>query len=94
MKRLNLKMIVGILTNAIITVIVQSSGEYGGLGEVMWGIIALNLVGIALVLFHTPRIGAWIIIISCIFFIPIGAIGVLGGKQVLNELEQEDIDEN
>lgn len=58
----------------------------------MWGVITVNLIGILLILLNTPRIGAWTIMISSICVFPIGAIGLFGGIQLLNELEQEAID--
>lgn len=48
----------------------------------------INLIGMILSIVVANRIGPNLVIIGNVIFVPIGLIGVLGGRQVLDKMER------
>lgn len=53
-------------------------------------VYGVYVVGFIMVLSGLTRIGAKIIIVSSIIYIPIGLIGILGGRKLLDELAKQE----
>lgn len=60
---------------------------------VMIGLSLMSLVGALLMLTPMNRAGAIIVIVFSIPFIPLGLIGVLGGRNCLDHLKRESFEQ-
>jgi len=49
----------------------------------------VHLIGILLVAFDRKKVGAYVILASAIFFIPIGIVGVIGARKILDKLKSD-----
>jgi hypothetical membrane protein len=86
-------MIGGIIVNALVVLAVGALGEYPAkLAMVLAVPVALSVLGAILVGVGQRKVGAWLVMIGCVVFVPIGLIGALGGRKVLDQLRQEEFE--
>jgi hypothetical protein len=70
------------------------SGEYPeAFGWIMSCFVALSLVGVVLMSGENKRLGAKLVMVGCVIFVPIGLIGVFGARQVLDALNREEFEQ-
>ncbi len=53
------------------------------------GVVLLCLGGVALMIAGLPRAGSWILFIGSIPMIPLGLLGMVGGRKSLDALSEE-----
>lgn len=82
--------IFGIVINATITVVLGASGEFPPiLVAIMASFSALSILGAIMIGRGQRRLGARMIFIGALPFVPIGLIAVFGAREVLDELKRE-----
>ncbi|GGX54668.1 hypothetical protein [Saccharospirillum salsuginis] len=59
------------------------------IGYTLFGLASMNLLGALLMLTPMNKAGAILVIVFSIPFVPIGIIGILGGRKWLDELKRE-----
>ncbi len=62
--------------------------QYEGLSVIFAGFLAFNVLGMLLILAGKIKPGATIYVIGCLPFVPIGMIGALGARKMLQDLKQ------
>lgn len=87
---INGKLLFGLLINAAMTAFVAI--EERVLLYVMGPFLALSLLGAALLLLGHARRGAQLVIAGSIGFIPAGLVAVLGARDVLDSLSQQELE--
>jgi hypothetical protein len=84
---------IGVLINALVATVICASGEYPDvLGQIMFGFVALSIAGIVLVAAGSRRTGAIVAMIGSVVFVPIGIIGAIGARKILDQLKQEEFE--
>lgn len=83
MKKMDFKMPLGTVIHLLAVVWISTEPRYEGLFIWMLPFVALNLVGMLLVMFDKAKLGAIVFIIGCVPFVPVGVVGILGAKQLL-----------
>lgn len=90
---MNPMLIAGVVINGFVTLAASSSGGYpDGLILVMGLFVALSVVGLIVIATGNKRLGAILAMIGCVIFVPIGLIGVFGGRKILDELKKEEFE--
>ncbi len=79
----------GFIIHFIINFNVLSNPEIPGLGLFLIPFTFINLIGLILILKGKQKIGANIFIYSSVIYVPIGLIGALGARNILNVLNKE-----
>ncbi len=51
--------------------------------------LILNSIGIIIILLGKPKIGSTLFLIGSIIFVPIGLIGAIGAKKILNKIKED-----
>ena len=83
--------VVSIIINTILVVILGSSGEYPPFLVGMMGVfLGLSILGAIISVAGAKKPGAVLIIIGCILFIPIGAIGIFGARKILDAAKEAE----
>lgn len=92
MKSINSLMIIWIIIHALFTIISSLSSEPEITFIFYFSIIsfALNCLGLLLILINKLKAGSILFFIGSIVFVPIGLIGVLGARKLLNEIKKEE----
>lgn len=78
-------MIVAVIIHAVLALIYLGSSEYGFLFYITGFIVLLNILGIVLIKMNKTIPGAWVFLISSACMIPIGIIGALGARKLIDE---------
>jgi len=85
--------IASVIINGLLVLLLGTTGEYpAGLSIAMGVSVLVSLGGALLIAAGARRPGAILVMIGCALFVPIGLIGVIGGRRVLDELKQEAFD--
>ena len=91
MKKTNGMILLSIFINTLLSFYVFY--ELPILGYVLFGFNALGMIG-QLILFASDQVklGAYLIIVSCAIHVPIGMIGVIGARKILDVNDEGDIE--
>ncbi|MBK8013093.1 MAG: hypothetical protein IPK13_17270 [Deltaproteobacteria bacterium] len=58
----------------------------------MAGAVALSLLGALMASGGERKLGARLVMVGCAVFVPIGLIGVLGARKILDEIDREEFE--
>ena len=84
-KRMNGFIIVGIIINGALVVL----REYpGGSAALMGWFVGISILGAMMIVAGKRKLGANMVIVGCVLFVPVGFIGIIGGVKVLNQLNE------
>ncbi|MCQ2028241.1 hypothetical protein [Stutzerimonas zhaodongensis] len=83
MIKMDFKMPLGAVIHLVAVIWISGEPRYEGLFVWMLPFLALNILGMLLVILGKTKPGAILFIIGCVPFIPIGVIGILGAKKSL-----------
>jgi hypothetical protein len=86
---MNGQVILGMLLNVVIAA-VAGLAVAPVLGIVMGLFWVMALFGMILSALGSPKHGAHLILVGCLPFAPIGLIGVLGARKILDEVAQRE----
>ncbi|HDZ55779.1 MAG TPA: hypothetical protein ENI17_04150 [Pseudomonas xinjiangensis] len=84
------RMFVGTLIHALVVIWVASDPHYAELFIWIIPFVILNVTGILLVIGGQARLGAIVFIVGCIPFVPVGLLGILGAKKLMDNLKREN----
>ncbi len=84
--KINTYMIAAIVIHLVLLLIFFFGNEIDGLAYIVLIGFLLNLIGVVLIVTDKPKSGAITFIVGSLFYIPIGLIGIWGGKLVLDEV--------
>lgn len=88
--------IAGIIANWFGTLIIASNGEFDDLYKTFAHIAmifaTISTIGIFLA-GSNKKLSGILIIIGSIFFVPLGLIGVFGGKKIFNQAVEKSLDD-
>ncbi len=90
MKSINPAMYIGVVMHTIITLSFFGDPDYSFLAYFVGAIVIANLIGIALIAANNKKLGAWIFLISSAILVPIGFIGAMGARKILDEEKQKE----
>ena len=79
----------GVAVDAISSVALVLQFEMPFLVPLCAGLVAISAVGMALALGGMPRLGAYLVMVGCLPFVPIGFIGFVGARNLLDELVRQ-----
>lgn len=82
-------LVIGLIINSLITLFMFSSDHYRALGIPSLIAVAVSVIGFILMLTNKIKTGGILYIIGCILFVPIGLVGVIGVKKVMNEAKEK-----
>jgi hypothetical protein len=85
-------MLTGWIANGAVTAAILSDPELGPLGLVLAAGVSVQALGILLIPCGGRRIGARMALIASIMFVPVGLIGALGARRVLDALSREEFE--
>lgn len=80
---------IGFAINCLITVMISSSDRYQGLVYICIGALAINIIGYIFMLAKKIKLGGILFIIGCVPFVPIGIVGIMGVKKIMNEEKEQ-----
>ena len=89
---MNVWMLTGLIANSAVTAVYWDDPELRWLGYGLAGCVLVQVLGIILALCGGRRIGAWMVLIGSAVLIPIGFIGALGARRVLDALTHEEFE--
>lgn len=87
--KINALTVLGLIINSLITIFIYTSGEYKGLDIIMITALLLSCIGIIIMKFYNVKIGSIIFSIGSFVFIPIGIIGIIGVRKIVEKIEEE-----
>lgn len=87
MNKLDFKMPLGAFIHLLAVIWISSEPRYEGLFVWMLPFLLMNVVGMLLVIIDKTKLGAILFIVGCVPFVPVGVIGILGAKKVLQSLK-------
>ena len=86
--RINGLMIASLIVNFIMMVVVFVA--YGvGLGMVSLVFVIVSVIGMVMAATSGEKSAYIVFMIGCVFFVPIGVIGIIGGRRKLDELKRQ-----
>lgn len=89
MTKINGKILVGIAIHTLCVWSV-SAGDYPAvLGIIMGVFLMLNIVGLLLIAADNVRAGCIVFIVGCVGFVPIGLIGLIGARNIMDEMKRQ-----
>ncbi|WP_109436914.1 hypothetical protein [Aquimarina sp. AU119] len=91
MKMINPLMMIWIAIQLLIVLFTINSHEDESL-IIFWmtlPFLILNCIGIIIILLGKPKTGSTLFLIGSILFVPIGLIGVMGARKVLNKIKED-----
>lgn len=80
-----------VIANSLITLSLDADKRMAPLTSVLWLFVALAAVGVITMLVGQRRAGAMLALVGSAVFIPIGLVGAIGARQVLDQIEEEGI---
>ena len=90
---MNPLLMVGVVLNSLVTLSLFAADEYPPfIAQTMSIFDAISLLGIMMILFGAKKAGAITAFIGCVVFIPLGLIGAIGARRVLDELNREEFE--
>ena len=87
---MNPLLIVGALLNVCFALLVAANPVTRFLAPAFLLFGVGQVVGLTLVATNRRRMGARLVLLSSLLFVPLGLIAVLGARQVLDRLERDD----
>jgi hypothetical protein len=87
-------MIIGVIIHTLIALIFINDPEYSFLGFGIGVIVLVNILGMLLMAAKKTILGARIFMISSILMVPIGLIGALGARKVIDEKKKQEFYNN
>lgn len=89
MTKVNGKMLLGMAIH-ILCVWSVSAGDYPAvLGIIMGVFLMMNFIGLFLIAVDSVRVGCIVFIVGCVAFVPIGLIGLIGARNVMDEMKRQ-----
>ncbi len=85
--KINSLTVIGLIINSLITFFIYASGEYRGLYIILIIALLLCYIGVIIMQFNNAKIGSIIFSIGSFLFIPIGIIGIIGVRKIVEKLE-------
>jgi len=83
-------LVFGIAVDAGVVALLGLSGEAPWILTVILGVFwVISVVGVVLIAAGVRRPGAYVVLVGCLVFAPIGLIGALGARKVLDAVAQE-----
>jgi len=87
--KINSLTIIGLLINTLITAFVYYTEEYKGLDLFMIIALATCYLGFIIMQFKQVKVGSIIFSIGSVAFIPIGIVGIIGVRRIVEHIEEE-----
>ena len=87
---MNKQMITGFVIHCTILVFLLYDFSYSIEFYCVPAVVIFNALGGFLILMNQEKLGAWIFLISSALLIPIGLIGALGAKKILDKIKKEE----
>ncbi len=87
---INTKMIIAVVIHVIITLFLLVDSEYPFLFLLPGVIVLLNAIGLLLIKNSKVMLGARIFMISSAILTPIGLIGAMGARQIIDEQKRKE----
>ncbi|MFK8002757.1 MAG: hypothetical protein AB8H86_24445 [Polyangiales bacterium] len=81
---------IGVVVNALVLLAAIDIGEFPALTVAFALFWLLSLAGVVVVLAGQRKAGAYMIMAGSALFVPIGIIGLLGARQILDKITEED----
>lgn len=89
MTAINGKMWAGVAIHALVVWSI-SAGDYpNGLVAFMALFLVMNVLGLLLIAMDNVRAGCVLFMIGSVVFVPIGVIGLIGARNVMDELKRQ-----
>lgn len=83
-------MIIGFIIHLTITFAWINDPEYSGAGYFFLIFVVGNVIGMLCIVANQVILGARVFLISSIIFIPIGLIGALGARDIVNDIKKDN----
>ncbi|MBP1840548.1 hypothetical protein [Formosa algae] len=80
---------IGILINTLITAFIYFTEAYKGLDIVMIIALIMCYIGFIVMQCNQAKIGSIIFCIGSVLFIPIGLVGIIGVRKIVEHIEAE-----
>ncbi len=87
---INVQMAVTVVIHFFIGMLFYAAKDYPWIAYLCGIVFLFNIIGMILIHYKQARLGAWVFLISSLCLTPIGIIGALGAKKLLDELKQTD----
>ncbi len=87
---LNKQMILAVVIHVIITIIYIFDPEYSFIAYISGAIVLFNIIGIVMIQLGNKTAGARIFMISSALLVPIGLIGAMGARKIIDEEKRKD----
>lgn len=87
---INGKIIAAFIIHLILTFLVFLDPQYPEIGFILIPFLIGNLIGLILIVSNKVVAGAKVFLISSCFFIPIGVIGILGARQIIDTIKRKE----
>jgi hypothetical protein len=88
MNNMDFKMPIGAFIHLLAVIWISVEPRYEGLFVWMLPFLLMNVAGMLLVMLNKTKLGAIIFIVGCVPFVPVGVIGILGAKKMLQGLNE------
>ncbi len=90
----NKQIIFAVVIHVVLGFIFLSDPEYSIIGYLAGLIVLLNLIGILLIKSGKTMLGAKIFLVSSAVMVPIGMIGALGARKIIDEEKRKEFYNN
>ncbi|WP_103070481.1 hypothetical protein [Aquimarina sediminis] len=90
-KLINPLMIVWLIIQLLIVLFTMNSSDNEGL-ILFWmalPCLILNCIGVMIILSGKPKTGSILFMIGSVVFVPIGLIGAMGARKILNKIKED-----
>ncbi len=86
----NIQMGIAVVIHTLIGLILLADPDYGFMGYFVGIIVLLNIIGIALIKSGKIILGAKVFLISSAIMVPIGMIGAIGARKIIDEENKKE----
>ncbi|MBL6446678.1 hypothetical protein JMN32_10170 [Fulvivirga sp. 29W222] len=91
---INNQMVLGLGIHCVLALIVSIEPEYPFIPYFFGIIVLFNIIGIGLIKIGKVKSGAMVFLISSGILVPIGLIGAMGARKVLDKLKKDEFINN
>ncbi|MTI27232.1 hypothetical protein [Fulvivirga kasyanovii] len=91
---INTQMILGFAIHCILALITSIEPEYPFIPYFFGIVVVFNIIGLMLIKTGKTRPGAMVFLISSGLLVPIGLIGAMGARKVLDKLKKDEFLQN